>query len=86
MGKVDATSLTTSGSLLNRYAHECRKTMNIKLHIQPMMNAITIDVFDATPARLAFFSPRRLPIRTDVAMPSANGAWKVEFAETRSMD
>ena len=26
------------------------------------MNAITMDVFDAIPARLAFFSPRRFPI------------------------
>jgi hypothetical protein len=32
------------------------------LHRQPIMNAIMMDVLDATPARLAFFSPRRFPI------------------------
>ena len=83
-----------AGSLLNRYAHECRNTMNIVLfirqiktslayllpsspfcmaklrlrrdraylQIQPTVKAIMMDVFDATPARLAFFSPRRFPI------------------------
>ena len=32
------------------------------LQTQPTVNAIIIDVFDATPALLAFFSPRRFPI------------------------
>ena len=32
------------------------------LQIQPTVKAIMMDVFDATPARLAFFSPRRFPI------------------------
>ena len=32
------------------------------LQTQPTVNAIMMDVFDATPALLAFFSPRRFPI------------------------
>jgi hypothetical protein len=47
---------------------------------------MTNATWDASRARGAFFSPSRFPMRTEVAMLSAYGAWYVIEHETRSTD
>ena len=59
---MDATSETTLGSLLNRYAQDDRKTKNRELVTQEIERASKMDVSAASFARWALCSPRRFPI------------------------
>ena len=65
-GKIDATSETTFGSLLNMYAHEDRKIRKSALVMNEMESASKMDVFAASLARCALCSPRRFPILFDI--------------------